>query len=57
MLRLVNPLYMKIGYESRQDDTHLDILLRKRIVSDSINHAHIFITNNTTGVLGLFHGL
>ena len=55
MLRLVNPLYMKLGYESRQDDTHLDILLRRRIVRDSINNTHI--TNNTTGVLGLFHGL
>ena len=48
MLRLVNPLYMKLGYESRQDDTHLDILLRRRIVRDSINHTHIFITSNTT---------
>jgi len=33
MLRLVDPIYSKLGYESRQDDTHLDILLRKKAVS------------------------
>ena len=35
MLRLVDPIYSKLGYESRQDDTHLDILLRKKAVRDT----------------------
>ena len=34
MLRLVDPIYRKLGFTSRPDDTHLDILLRKKAVSD-----------------------
>jgi len=33
MLRLVDPIYRKLGFTSRPDDTHLDILLRKKAVS------------------------
>jgi hypothetical protein len=33
MLRLVDPIYRKLGFSSRTDDTHLDILLRKKAVS------------------------
>ena len=37
MLRLVDPIYRKLGFTSRPDDTHLDILLRKKAVgADSI---------------------
>ena len=36
MLRLVDPIYSKLGYESREDDTHLDILLRKKAVRDNM---------------------
>ena len=32
MLRLVDPIYRKLGFTSRPDDTHLDILLRKKAV-------------------------
>ena len=32
MLRLVNPIYKKLGFDRRPDDTHLDILLRKKAV-------------------------
>jgi hypothetical protein len=32
MLRLVDPIYRKLGFSSRIDDTHLDILLRKKAV-------------------------
>ena len=34
MLRLVDPIYRKLGFTSRPDDTHLDILLRKKAVGD-----------------------
>merc|ERR1719464_939165 len=33
MLRLVDPIYRKLGFTSRPDDTHLDILLRKKAAS------------------------
>ena len=34
MLRLVDPIYRKLGFTRRSDDTHLDILLRKKAVGD-----------------------
>ena len=36
MLRLVDPIYRKLGFNSRPDDTHLDILLRKKAVGDNV---------------------
>ena len=36
MLRLVDPIYRKLGFTSRPDDTHLDILLRKKAVGDCL---------------------
>jgi len=33
MLRLVDPIYRKLGFSSRADDSHLDILLRKKAAS------------------------
>ena len=36
MLRLVDPIYRKLGFTRRSDDTHLDILLRRTAVGDNI---------------------
>ena len=33
MLHLVEPLYIKLGFNPRADDSHLDIKLRARVVS------------------------
>ena len=42
MLRLVDPIYRKLGFTSRPDDTHLDILLRKKAVSDYLIERETF---------------
>ena len=36
MLRLVDPIYRKLGFTRRSDDTHLDILLRRTAVGDNL---------------------
>merc|ERR1719167_339337 len=33
MLKLLSPIYRKVGYRPRPEDQHLDILLRKRVIS------------------------
>ena len=33
MLKLLAPIYQKLGFDGKADDEHLDILLRKKIVS------------------------
>ena len=36
MLRLLNPIYKKLGFYARSGDTHFDILLRKKVVGDDL---------------------
>ena len=36
MLRLLNPIYKKLGFYARSGDTHFDILLRKKVVGDNL---------------------
>ena len=36
MLRLLDPIYRKLGFIARPDDTHFDILLRKKVVGDDL---------------------
>ena len=33
MLKLLAPIYLKVGFTSKPEDNHLDILLRKKVVS------------------------
>ena len=32
MLKLIDPIYTKLGFNARAEDTHLDIKLRKKAV-------------------------
>jgi len=32
MLRLIDPIYTKLGFTEKKDDSHLDILLRRKVV-------------------------
>ena len=36
MLRLLDPIYRKLGFNARSGDTHFDILLRKKVVGDNL---------------------
>jgi len=40
MLKLLAPIYQKLGFEGKSDDKHLEILLRKRIVSWACSMGH-----------------
>ena len=33
MLKIIDPIYTKLGFNARPEDTHLDIMLRKKAVS------------------------
>ena len=33
MLKLIDPIYTKLGFNAQPEDTHLDIKLRKKAVS------------------------
>ena len=57
MLRLVDPIYRKLGFTSRPDDTHLDILLRKKAVGYALRpREHLTWDLSFLGELGLLHG-
>ena len=36
MLRLLGPIYRELGFLARPEDTHHDILLRKKVVGDNL---------------------
>eukprot|EP00088_Acartia_fossae_P031208 TRINITY_DN3213_c0_g1_i1.p1 TRINITY_DN3213_c0_g1~~TRINITY_DN3213_c0_g1_i1.p1 ORF type:complete len:964 (+),score=231.16 TRINITY_DN3213_c0_g1_i1:49-2940(+) len=40
MLKLLAPIYRKLGFQGKADDQHLDILLRKKIVSWACSMGH-----------------
>jgi aminopeptidase N len=40
MLKLLAPIYQKLGFQGKSDDQHLDILLRKKIVSWACSMGH-----------------
>ena len=43
MLKLIDPIYTKLGFNARPEDTHLDIKLRKKAVSfHTFNISEVF---------------
>ena len=56
MLKLIDPIYTKLGFNARPDDTNLDIKLRKLAVSFHISFFSKLHLIKTSGSLGLQHG-
>ena len=56
MLQLVDPIYTKLGFNAKPDDSHLDIKLRKKAVSvdvhEKISKPYICFPDK----MGLQHG-
>ncbi|XP_023324912.1 aminopeptidase N [Eurytemora carolleeae] len=52
MLRLLGPVYSRVGYSSKPTDTHLDILLRKIVVSWACSMDHPDCLNQAKSKFG-----
>lgn len=57
MLKLLEPIYQKLGFDGKMDDEHLDILLRKKIVSWACSMGHEDCVNKVTGTFTNWMGM
>jgi len=57
MLKLLAPIYQKLGFDGKADDEHLDILLRKKIVSWACSMGHEDCVNKVTGTYRSWMGM
>lgn len=57
MLQLVDPIYTKLGFNAKPDDSHLDIKLRKKAIKWACNMGHKDCLNKATENFGVWMGM